>query len=576
MRSDEGIRYEPDERSPWLVSVAVGFQGVMLILPQSVLYMSIVALSAGQDDTYLAWAVFAALTLNGVGTALQAARIGKLGTGHVLITGTATPLIAITILALSEGGPAMLASLVLVSSLLQFMLAAWMPLLRRVITPLVSGTVLMLVAVTIIPIAIERLTDVPEGIPAAAGPTAAAATLIVTIALGLRASGALRLWTPLAGIVAGCAVAGLLGLYDARLFLDSPWVGIPAFALPAFELPPGTEFWSLLPAFLVMTLVIAIMAMGGGIAIQQVSWRTPRVPDFRLVQGAVRANGVASLLAGLAGIMPTIVHSANSVSLTSFTGVASRRVGYAFGMVLMVLAWLPKLTALLLTVPAAVAGAFVLIIMGHLMVEGIRMVARDGLDYRKALVVGVAFSLGSGLQSQDIFGELFGSEWGLMLNNGVLTGGLAAILISSVMELVQPRRRRLKTALDVSALSGIDRFLRGFAADSGWNDTATNRLCLVAEEVLLSLLGETEAEGTGSERSLTIHARPDGKAVDLEFLATPRNENIEDRIAYLSEQAEFPEEHEMSFRLLQQLASTVRHRKYHGMDIVSVQVNRTR
>ena len=576
MRLDEGIRYEPDERSPWPVSVVVGFQGVMLILPQSVLYMSIVALSAGQDDTYLAWAVFAALTLNGVGTALQAARIGRLGTGHVLITGTATPLIAITIIALSEGGPAMLASLVLVSSLLQFMLAAWMPLLRRVITPLVSGTVLMLVAVTIVPIAIQRLTDVPEGIPVATGPTAAAATLIVTIGLGLRASGALRLWTPLAGIVAGCVVAGLLGLYDAQLVFDAPWVGIPAFALPEFELPPSMEFWSLLPAFLVMTLVLAIMAMGGGMAIQQTSWRTPRVPDFRLVQGAVRANGVASLLAGLAGIMPTMVHSANSVSLTSFTGVASRRVGYAFCIVLMGLALLPKLTALLLSVPAAVAGAFVLIIMGHLMVEGIRMVARDGLDYRKALVVGVSFSLGSGLQSQDIFGELFGSAWGLMLNNGVLTGGLAAILISSFMELIQPRRRRLKADLDVSALSGIDKFLRGLAADCGWNDTSTNRLCLVAEEVLLSLLGETKIDGADSERSLTIYARPGGKAVDLEFLATPQDENIEDRIAYLSEQVESPEEHEMSFRLLKQLASTVRHRKYHGMDIVAVQVNRSR
>ena len=576
MKSDDAIRYEPDEMSPWLVSAVVGFQGVMLILPQSVLYMSIVALSAGQDDTYLTWAVFAALALNGVGTALQATRLGRLGTGHVLITGTATPLIAISIMALSVGGPAMLASLVLVSSLLQFMLAAWMPLLRRVITPLVSGTVLMLVAVTIIPIAIQRLTDVSEGTPLAAGPIAAAATLIVTIALGLRAAGAMRLWTPLAGIVAGCAVAGLFGLYDPQPFFDAPWVGIPAFTLPDFNLPPSMEFWSLLPAFLVMTLVIGIMAMGGGIAIQQASWRTPRVPDFRLVQGAVRANGVASLMAGLAGIMPTMVHSANSVSLTSFTGVASRRVGFAFGIILIGLALLPKLTALLLTVPAAVAGAFVLIIMGHLMVEGIRMVARDGLDYRKALVVGVSFSLGSGLQSQDIFGELFGNAWGLMLNNGVLTGGLAAILITSFMELIQPRRRRLKANLDVSALTRIDGFLRSLAADWGWNDTSTNRLCLVAEEVLLSLLGKDKTDGTGSGRSLTIYARRHGTTVDLEFLATPQNENIEDRIAYLSEQVESPEEHEMSFRLLKQLASTVRHQKYHGIDIVSVQVNRSK
>ena len=64
--------------------------------------------------------------------------------------------------------------------------------------------------------------------------------------------------------------------------------------------------------------------------------------------------------------------------------------------------------------------------------------------------------------------------------------------------------------------------------------------------------------------------------MDLEFLATPQDENIEDRIAYLGEQAELREEHEMSFRLLQHYASTVRHRKYHGVDIVTVQVEGNR
>ena len=578
MRSVEGIRYEPDERCPPLVSAAVGFQGMVLILTTSVLYASVIAAGAGQDDAYLAWAAFAALAINGAGTALQAARLGRLGTGHVLTTGTATPFIAISIMALSEGGPAMLASLVVASSLLQFALAAWAPLLRRIITPLVSGTVLMLVSATVVPVAIQRLEDVPDGLPAAAGPSVAAATLIVTVAMGLRLrkSGALRLWTPLIGIVSGCAAAGFLGLYDLQRFFDAPWVGIPAVALPGFALPVSAEFWSLLPVFFVMTLVSTIQVIGGGIAVQQVSRRTPRVTDFRLVQGAVHANGVASLLSGTAGIMPTFTHTANSVSLTSFTGVASRHVGYAIGVILIGLAMLPKLTALLVMVPGPVAGAFLLIIMGHLMVEGIRMVAKDGLDYQKALVVGVSFSLGTGLQGQNVFGDLPGGAWGMMWSNAVLTGGLAAILMTGFMELVRPPRRRLQVDLDVSALPGIDGFLRQVAADKGWNDASANRLCLVAEEVLLSLLGDPEPGGADSGRRLTIVALPDVRTVDLEFLATPQDENIEDRIAYLSEQAELPEEHEVSFRLLQHYASTVRHRKYHGVDIVTVQVEAAR
>ena len=124
---------------------------------------------------------------------------------------------------------------------LQFALAAWAPLLRRIITPLVSGTVLMLVSATVVPVAIQRLKDVPDGLPAAAGPSMAAATLIVTVAMGLRLrkSGALRLWTPLLGIVSGCAAAGFFGLYDLQRFFDAPWVGIPAFC--AARLRPARD-----------------------------------------------------------------------------------------------------------------------------------------------------------------------------------------------------------------------------------------------------------------------------------------------------------------------------------------------
>ena len=84
---------------------------------------------------------------------------------------------------------------------------------------------------------------------------------------------------------------------------------------------------------------------------QRVSWRSPRVTDFRLVQGAINANGVGTLLSGIAGIQPTIPYEGVTSSLTNLTGVASRRVGYIAAAMLVGLAFLPKLTALLLTIP---------------------------------------------------------------------------------------------------------------------------------------------------------------------------------------------------------------------------------
>ena len=75
---------------------------------------------------------------------------------------------------------------------------------------------------------------------------------------------------------------------------------------------------------------------------------------------------------------------------------------------------------------------------------------------------------------------------------------------------------------------------------------------------------------------LVVLARPATEAVELEFLAVFSEENIEDRLAYLSEQAEEPNVSDISFRLLRHYASSVRHRKYHGLDIVTVEVEGSR
>ena len=97
----------------------------------------------------------------------------------MLISGTTPSFIAISITGLAEGGPAMLASLIVVSSLFQFALAAWLPLLRRIITPVVSGTVFMLIAAILIPIAFDNLQQVPEGASLTGGLLSAFASMVI-------------------------------------------------------------------------------------------------------------------------------------------------------------------------------------------------------------------------------------------------------------------------------------------------------------------------------------------------------------------------------------------------------------
>lgn len=83
--------------------------------------------------------------------------------GHVIITVVTPSFIAISVLALAAGGSAMQASLIVLSSLFFLAMVAWLPLLRHIITPPVSGTVLMLIATMVLPISFDRFNEVPEG-----------------------------------------------------------------------------------------------------------------------------------------------------------------------------------------------------------------------------------------------------------------------------------------------------------------------------------------------------------------------------------------------------------------------------
>ena len=574
---NEGIRYEAGERCPPLVALGVGLQGVVFGLAPLVLVVAITARAGGQDESYLSWAVFAALIIAGCLTALQASRLWRVGAGHILIMGTTPNFVAISVLALTAGGPSLLASLIVVASLSYLALAVWLPLLRRIITPVVSGTVLMLIAVAILPVALDRVQETPESAPDFAGPVAAVITLAVMAGLAMRVSGAWRLWTPIIGIGTGCAVAALLGAYDVQRVVDAAWAGVPSGGFSGFDLTPGTSFWALLPVFIVVMLVGGIKNIGDTVAIQQASRRRPRVTDFRLVQSSLNTNWLGLLLSGVAGTPPTTVYSSTSVSLARLTGVASHRVGYVIGAAFVLLALFPKLPALLLTIPAPVMGAYILMAIGLIFVEGIRTVVQSGLDAQKVMIVAISFALGAGIENQTIIGDLVGGAWGGLLDNGMLVGAVTAIIMTVFLNLTNPRRAsRLQVALDVSALPEIDAFARETAAKLGWNEASTERLRSASEETLLSLVPTDDGPPNDKAPRLVIVARPEADLVEMEFMAVFDEENLQDRLAYLSEEAEGAEEGEVSLRLLRHRASSVNHQKYYGLDIVTVQVKGSR
>ncbi len=578
-----GLRYEGHENPSLLASLGYGGQFSLIASATLLVTPVIVADASGLGESYVTWMVFASLLVVGLSTLIQVRRLGPVGAGTVLPMFTAAFAIPFCITAVVDGGPKTLMTLVLLTAIIQLVVSKWLFILRRVVTPLVGGTVMLILSITLASVVFHLLDDASQVHPEEASLTTLA-TLIIGAGLMLRGSTTLRLWGPLVSIVVGCIVAILLGIYEFDRVINAQWVGIPT-EFPDWGLDFGIHFWTLLPSFLFLGLINSIQINGASITSQRVSWREERAVDFREVQRALGGGGVSNLLAGFGGTVPNVVNPAGA-SFIQITGVASRRVGYFIGGILLVMAFLPKVSGLISTIPGPVMTGYLIVVTGTLFVDGARTVIQSEQNREKIVVAGVCFWIAASFQFGLFALPDFGPVWAGLFKSGITTGGFAVVIMVLYLEFTNPRRMRFQSKLHIDALPELNDFIEKFADKRGWGSGMKQKLSAVAEETLLTLAPmdlasldldenlDDDGEPEENERQLIVLASSDGPVADLEFIGGGSQENIEDQVRQLQElEIETPAEHEISLRLLQNYASSVNHHQYSGTDVITLRVD---
>ena len=572
-------RYEPHERPPWPEGIALSLQSAVIALGHIVFYPLVVTQAAGLDTAHTAWILFASLTINGLTTIFQTVRLGYFGSGCILVSIPSTISVPFCILALLSGGPGTLASLVIVSAVFQIAITTRLSLLRRLITPTVDGTIMMLTVITLLPIMLGQVNDVPEGTPSLAMLACAAATFVPIMAILLRSTGKLRLWSPVVAIGLGSAAAVAYGIYDFDLVRDAAWIGFPADGWPGVMPRFGNAFWTLLPVFLFLAVISVAKNNTLALTAQRVSRRERRALDFRGVQGGVLSSGVGSLVSRIIGGLPVYIGT-TSPAVVLQTGCASRVVGMMMGTVILALAFFPKAWSLLAAVPGPVAGIYLAILTAPLFVEGLRTVAQDEPDYRRSLIVGIAIAIGLGFEFE-VLSLNVEALWAPVIQKGLTAGGITVIVLSLYMELSGQGRRRLRTELNPESLPSINKFLGDFCRQRGWDGEIEGRMTAVAEETVMVLSerdGERQQKAGGRKRRLTVLAGGYRHEAELEFIRSPTDSgNLEDRIALIRNSSPGTEdlsaiERDVSLRLLQHYASSVSHRQYQETEVITVRI----
>lgn len=560
------IRYSAEESPPTALAAGLGFQVVILIIAGIILTPAIVMRSADQSASITEWVVFAGLIVCGLTTMLQAHPLGRFGAGYTLFVGTSGAFIAISIDAVKAGGVPLLASLVIASALIQFMFSHYLGQLRKIITPTIGGTIILLIAVTVFPIVFDLINQHPGGdeVPAVAGPAIAISTFIFIMGVSMFGAGKYKLWGPLMGVIVGTLVAIYYGAMDFSGVKDATWIGLPEAGWPGIDVSFSTDFWLLLVPFVLVTIVGAIETYGDGVAIQRLSHRDNRAIDFKAVQGAVNADGVGNLLSGVMGTMPNTTYS-TSLSVVDLTGVASRKVGIFGGAFLLLIAFCPKIAALLLAIPGPVAGAYIAVLLILLFLHGLKLIAEDGLTFDNGLIVCTSFWLATGFQSQSIFHE-FLPQWARgLLDNGMTAGGLLAIIMMILLKLKDKPKRRLELPAEIPSVLDVQAFVLDHAKKLGWDKRACMRLELVAEEAMAFLFdGQTRS----SDKKISVALSNDEDVMILEFIAGPTVANFDKLLQNAS--TEEPTEQSVGLRLLSGLCDDCRHMQFNNIDVLTV------
>lgn len=427
-----------DRPTPW-VGILAALQHLLAIIVPIVTPGLLIcqALGVPARDTNLI--VSMSLVISGIATFIQCRRFGPLGAGLLIVQGTSFnfvgPLIAGGSLMVKQGTPveavmAAIFGVVVAGSFVEMGVSRILPFVKRMITPLVTGIVVLMIGLTLIKVG---LISMGGGFAAMANGSFAngenlllsGMVLAIIVVLNRIPVVWLRSSAIVIALAAGYALAGFMGRLDFTGMHEAP-----AFQVPV-PLHFGLSFsWSLFIPMIVIYLVTSLEAIGDVTATSKISREPVEGPVWmRRIKGGVLLNGANSLLAGIFNTFPSSIFAQNN-GVIQLTGIASRHIGVWIALFLVVLGLFPSVAGVIQAVPEPVLGGAAMVMFGAVAAAGINILASVALDRRALLIIAVSLALGLGVSQVPEFLVHMPAAIRNVLESGVATGGICAVLLN--------------------------------------------------------------------------------------------------------------------------------------------------
>ncbi|REH97107.1 purine permease [Staphylococcus felis] len=404
-------------------SFLLSLQHLLAMYAGAILVPIIVGTSLGFSSSQIAYLVTADIFMCGVATFLQVYR--GIGIGLPVVLGCTFTAVAPMILIGQTKGIDILYGSLFASGILVVVIAPFFALLVRLFPPVVTGSVVTIIGITLMPVAMNYIAGGQEtkdyGDPKYI--LLGFSTLIIILLLQRFTTGFIKSIAILIGLVAGTIIASVFGLVNLSEVQSAHWFELPQpFRFTGFAFDIGAIL-----VFFIVVLISLIESTGVYQALSEITGRQLIRKDFRK---GYMAEGIAIMLGSIFNAFPYTAYSQN-VGLVSLSGVKKNNVIYGMVLLLVICGCIPKLGALANVIPLPVLGGAMLAMFGMVMAYGMRIL--NDINFKNQnnlLIIAISVGLGAGVTAVPEAFKALGDQFAWFTQNGIVLGTISAIVLN--------------------------------------------------------------------------------------------------------------------------------------------------
>lgn len=372
-------------------AMPLSLQHLLAMIVGNVTPAIIVAGITGIDLSDRTFLVQCSLFIAGISTLLQLYPIWKFGSGLPVVMGVSFAYVpTLTAIGATYGIEAIFGAQ-LIGGLVAILVGAFIKPLRKLFPPLVAGTVVFTIGLSLYPTAIKYMAGGAgsEDFGSPLNWIIALVTLLIVLFCNHFTKGYVKLASILIGIIAGYVFSIFVNKVDFTAISNAALIQVPK------PLHFGLKFYpSAIISMVIIYIVNSVQAVGDYSAMTEGG--LSRDPKDTELSGGIMANGVSSVIGALFGGLPTATYSQN-VGIVAMTKVVNKFIVAIAAILMLIAGFIPKIGALITTIPQSVLGGATVIVFAMITMTGIKVIIKDELSSRNTSIAGLSVALGMGI-----------------------------------------------------------------------------------------------------------------------------------------------------------------------------------